>query len=106
MGWMYLMIACVFEIAYAVIMKYSEGFTRPWLTLLTLALAGLSFLFMAWAVRWMPVGTGYTVLNSIGTVGVVVSGIILFGESAHPARLFCVALIIAGVVGLRMTMDS
>jgi quaternary ammonium compound-resistance protein SugE len=104
MGWVYLLIACVCEITWAVTMKYSEGFTRPWLALLTLAMAGLSFLFMAWAVNHMPLGTGYTVLNSIGTAGVVVFGILLFGESAHPLRLLCVALILVGVVGLRLTM--
>ena len=103
MAWLTLMTACVFEIGWAGAMKYSDGFTRLWPTLATLFAALVSFGLMAQATRTLSLATCYIVLNSIGTVGVVVLGIVFFKESLHPVRLLCIALILIGVVGLRMT---
>ena len=106
MGWLYLLVACVFEVIWVVSMKYSEGFTRLWPSIVTLVATFLSFVLLAQAVRTLPVGTGYMVLNGVGAAGAVVFGIVLFGESTHPSRIFCVVLILVGILGLRATMDS
>jgi quaternary ammonium compound-resistance protein SugE len=103
MAWLTLMAACVFEIAWAGAMKYSDGFTRLWPTLATLLAALISFGLLAQANRTISLATCYIMLNSIGTVGVVVLGIVFFKESAHPIRFLCIALILVGLVGLRMT---
>lgn len=105
MGWFYLFIACLFEVTWATSMKYSEGFTRLWPTVVTFVATIVSFVLLAQAVRTVPLGTGYTVLNGVGVAGTVILGIALFGESAHPFRMFCVGLILVGIVGLRMTME-
>jgi quaternary ammonium compound-resistance protein SugE len=105
MAWVYMFSACAFEILWAVSMKYTMGFTRLLPTLITLAAAGISFLLFAKAVPALGVGTSYTVLNGVGTVGAVVFGILLFSESTHPFRLLCVALIVVGVIGLRLTTE-
>lgn len=105
MAWMFLVAACVFEVTWAISMKYSDGFTRFWPTTITLIATLLSFALMAQAVRTLPVGTGYTVLNGVGIAGTVIVGILLLGESMHPLRLLCVALILAGVIGLRVTVN-
>jgi len=104
MGWFYLFIACLFEVTWAISMKYSEGFTRLWPTVITFVATIVSFVLLAQAVRTLPVGTGYTVLNGVGVAGTVILGIALFGESAHPFRMICVGMILVGIVGLRMTM--
>lgn len=106
MGWMYLLVACVFEVTWVVSMKYSEGFTRLWPSLVTLVATVISFLLLAQAVRTLPVGTGYMVLNGAGAVGALIFGILLFGESTHPFRIACVVLILAGILGLRIPMES
>jgi len=108
MAWLYLSAACVFEIVWIVAMKYSEGFTRLWPTVITLVTSVVSFVLLAQAVggeRSVPVGTGYTVLNGAGTAGAVIFGIMLFNESAHPFRIVCVVMIVAGVMGLKLTME-
>lgn len=104
MAWLTLMAACVFEIAWAGTMKYSDGFTRLWPTLITLLAALISFGLMAQAARTISMATCYVVLNSIGTVGILVLGVLFFKESLSPIRGICIALILVGVVGLRMSM--
>lgn len=105
MAWLLLLAACVFEITWAIAMKYSDGFTRVLPTVITLVATVMSFVLMAQAVRTLPVGTGYTVLNGVGVAGTVLLGIWLLDESPHPMRLLCVALILAGVIGLRLTTE-
>ena len=103
MAWFVLLAACVFEVTWAVSMKYSDGFTRLWPTVITLVTTVLSFVLLAQAVRTLPVGTGYSVINGVGVAGSVIFGIWLFGESTHPFRIFCVGLIVVGIIGLRLT---
>ena len=103
MAWLYLFVAGLMEVAWAVGLKYTEGFTRLWPSVWTGAALVLSMLLLAAAVRSLPLGTAYAVWTGIGTVGAAALGIVLFGESASPARLACIALIVAGLVGLKLT---
>ena len=96
----------VFEVVWAISIKYSEGFTRLWPSLITLVATVLSFVLLAQAVRTLPASTGYTVLNGVGVAGTVAVGIIVLGESANPLRLLCVSLIVIGIVGLRLTTST
>lgn len=106
MGWMYLLIASVFEVTWVVSMKYSDGFTRLWPSIVTLVATVISFMLLAQAVRTLPVATGYMVLNGAGAVGAMIYGIYVFGESAHPFRIACAGLILLGIFGLRFPMSS
>lgn len=103
MAWMYLFVAGVFEILWASGLKYTEGFTRPWPSLGTLAAMGVSFLFLAEALKTIPVGTGYAVWTGIGAAGTAVVGILLFGESRNLVRVLCILVIVAGIVGLKLS---
>ena len=103
MAWTLLFIAGLFEIGWAVGLKYTAGFTRLWPSIGTAASMAVSVVLLGWAMRTLPVGTAYAVWTGIGAVGTVVLGIILFQEPATAARLFCIALIIAGILGLRLT---
>jgi quaternary ammonium compound-resistance protein SugE len=103
MAWFYMFTACVFEVIWAISMKYSDGFTKWKPTVITLVATVLSFILLAQAVRTLPVGTGYTVLNGVGVAGTVLFGIVLFGESASLFRLACVGLVVAGIIGLRLS---
>ena len=102
MAWGYLLIAAVFEIGWAIGLKYTDGFTRLWPSVVTIVGMLLSFVFLAQAVRTIPVGTGYAVWTGIGAAGTAILGIVLFGESASWPRLACLALIVAGVIGLKL----
>lgn len=102
MPWVWLIIAGLFEVGWAVGLKYSNGLTRPWVSLTTVIVMILSFVFLALAMRALPVSTAYPAWTGIGAVGTVVLGVVLFGEAATLARLACIVLIIAGVVGLRL----
>lgn len=106
MPWTSLFIAGLFEIAWAVGLKYTEGFTRLWPTVATLVAMVLSILFLEYAVRSLPVGTAYAVWVGIGAFGTAVFGMLLFGESREPLRLACLVLIVAGVVGLKLVTPS
>ncbi len=106
MAWIFLTIAGVFEIAWAIGIKYTQGFTRLWPSVLTIAAMVVSFYFLARSLKTIPVGTGYAVWTGIGAAGTAIFGIILFGESRNLPRILCVALIIAGVVGLKMTSEN
>ena len=103
MAWLYLFVAGLMEIAWAVGLKYTEGFTRLWPSVWTGAALLLSMVLLAAAVRTLPLGTAYAVWTGIGAVGTAALGVLLFGESASPARVVCVALIVAGLVGLKLT---
>ena len=102
MKWLLLVAAGICEVAWAVGMKYSHGFTRPLPAVLTVVFMVLSFFGLMFAVRGLPLGTAYAVWTGIGTVGAVIAGIVLFGESASPVRLVCIALVLCGIVGLRL----
>ena len=101
--WVSLGIAGVFEIAWAVGLKYTDGFSKAWLSLFTLLAMGISLYFLAQALKTIPLGTGYAVWTGIGAAGTAILGIILFAESAQPVRLLCIALILGGIVGLRLS---
>lgn len=102
MAWVILFIAGLFEVAWAVGLKYTEGFTRLWPSLFTAASLAASMGLLAAAVRTLPLGSAYAAWTGIGAVGTVVLGIILFKEPATVARLVCVGLIVAGVLGLKL----
>lgn len=103
MAWLILFLAGLFETVWAVGLKYTEGFTRLGPSALTVAAMGVSFWLLATALRTLPVGTAYAVWTGIGAVGTVVLGIVLFKEPVTAARMLSIALILAGIAGLRLT---
>ncbi len=102
MAWLFLIVAALFEIGWAVGLKYTNGFTRLWPTAWTLAALAASRARLAAAARTLPIGTAYAVWTGIGAAGTALLGIWLFQEPATLARLLCIALIVAGVLGLRL----
>jgi quaternary ammonium compound-resistance protein SugE len=103
MPWTLLFLAGLFEIAWAVGLKYTDGFTKPVPTTLTVGAMIASVVLLGLAVKHLPVGTAYAVWTGIGTLGTVVLGIVLLGDSAAPLRLVCLALIVVGIAGLKLT---
>jgi quaternary ammonium compound-resistance protein SugE len=101
MAWILLLLAGLLEIGWAIGLKYAQGFTRLWPSLLTLAAMAASMYLLALAARGLPIGTAYAVWVGIGAAGTAVLGMVLFDESRDLARLACLGLIIAGVLGLR-----
>lgn len=102
-AWLVLALAGLFEVGWAVGLKYTEGFTRPLATGLTLIAVAISMGLLGWAARSLPIGTAYAVWTGIGATGTVLCGILLLGDSASPTRLACLGLIIAGIIGLKFT---
>jgi quaternary ammonium compound-resistance protein SugE len=102
MAWLVLVLAGLFEVGWAVGLKYTEGFTRLWPTLWTVASMALSVAMLGLALRSLPVGSAYAVWVGIGAVGTVILGIVLFGDSASLPRLASVACIVVGIVGLKL----
>lgn len=102
MAWLVLLLAGLFEIGWAVGLKYTEGFTRLWPTLWTVGAMALSLILLGLALRSLPLGTAYAVWTGVGTVGTALLGIVLFQEPADALRLLCIALIVAGIVGLKL----
>ena len=103
MGWYALIIAGIFEVVWAVGLKYTEGFTKPVPSLVTFAAMGVSFWFLSQALKSIPMGTAYTVWTAIGAVGTVIYGILFLKEPASAMRLACISLIILAVVGLKLS---
>ncbi len=103
MAWVYLFVAGVFEIVWATGLKYTEGFTQLWPSVGTVLAMGVSFWFLSHALKTIPMGTAYAVWTGIGAVGVAILGIVLFDESRDFVRLFCILVIVAGIVGLRLS---
>lgn len=101
MHWTLLFVAALFEIVWAAGLKFTDGFTRPWPSVGVGAAMVASMGLLAIAARGLPIGTAYAVWTGIGAAGTALAGIFLFHESASPARLTCLALIVAGVVGLK-----
>ncbi len=102
MHWIYLLIAGLFEISWAVGLKFSHGFTQIIPSVLTVLGMIASFYFLALALKNLPLGTAYAIWTGIGTIGTVVFGIILFKEPVSAIRLFCIALIVSGITGLKL----
>jgi quaternary ammonium compound-resistance protein SugE len=101
-AWAILVIAGVFEVGFAIALKYSAGFSRLWPSMATVIMIVLSLVLVGVATRSLPLGTAYAVWTGIGAVGTVVLGILLFGESSALARLACLGLIVTGIVGLKV----
>lgn len=106
MAWMYLLIAGVFEIVWAVSLKYTDGFTRLWPSIGTVVAMGISMVCISFALRAIPMGTAYAVWTGIGAAGTALIGIMFFGEAGGVIRLSCIALIVAGMAGLKLTAAS
>lgn len=104
--WLTLGIAGAFEVVWAVGLKYTDGFSRLWPSVFTLVAMAISVYFLAIAIKSIPLGTGYAVWTGIGAAGTAILGIILFSESTDAIRLFCIALIIAGIAGLKLTSSA
>ena len=103
MPWTLLLLAGLFEVAWAVGLKYTDGFTKWMPTTLTVAAMVASVVLLGLAVKHLPVGTAYAVWTGIGTIGTVILGIVLLGDSAAPLRVACLALIVLGIAGLKLT---
>jgi quaternary ammonium compound-resistance protein SugE len=106
MPWVWLIIAGILEVAWAIGLKYTDGFSRLWPTVWTVLLMLGSFWCLAQAVKALPLGTSYAIWTGIGAVGTAIAGILLFKEPATVARLVCIVLIIAGIAGLKLTLKT
>ena len=102
MSWVYLFIAGLFEIGWAVGLKYTHGFTRLMPSLFTVGAMAISLFLLGLALRTLPLGTAYAIWTGIGTIGTAILGIVLFAEPATALRLACIAMIAAGIVGLKL----
>jgi quaternary ammonium compound-resistance protein SugE len=101
-GWLALLAAGLLEIVWALGLKYSDGLTRFWPTTGTVLAIAASFAMMALALKSLPFGTAYAVWTGIGAAGAIVVGILAFGEPADPLRMLCLALIVTGIIGLKL----
>jgi quaternary ammonium compound-resistance protein SugE len=102
MAWFWLFLAGLFEVGWAVGLKYTDGFTRLWPSVGTAIAIAASMTCLALALRSLPIGTAYAIWTGIGTVGTVILGIVLFSEPATLIRLACIGLILAGIMGLKL----
>ncbi len=103
MSWIILFFAGLFEVGWAVGLKYTDGFSRPLPTALTIAAMAISLGLLGLAMKELPLGTAYAIWTGVGAVGTVIAGIILFGESMALVRLVSVALIVCGLIGLKVS---
>lgn len=106
MNWAILVTAGLFEVGWAIGLKYTEGFTRLWPTIGTVLAMLISLGLLGVAMKSLPVGTAYAVWVGVGAVGTAILGIVLFEEQANPARLLSLALILAGIVGLKLATHA
>ena len=106
MNWLILVAAGLFEIGWAIGLKYTEGFTRPWPSVATAFAMIVSLGLLGIAMKSLPVGTAYAVWVGVGAVGTAILGIVLFGEPANGARLLSLALILAGIIGLKLATPA
>ena len=106
MAWLLLLVAGLLEVGWAVGLKYTEGFTRPMPTVLTISAMIVSIALLGLAVRTLPIGTAYAIWTGIGAVGTVIAGIILLNEPVSVPRLVCVCLIITGIIGLKLVTPA
>ncbi|ANX11038.1 hypothetical protein ABE41_003395 [Fictibacillus arsenicus] len=106
MAWVYLFIAGIFEIVWAIGLKYTNGFTRLWPSIVTVIGMIISFYFLSQATKVLPIGTAYTIWTGIGAAGAVILGIVLFGEPKTVLRFVFLAFVITGIIGLKVTAGS
>jgi len=102
MAWITLTLAGLLEIVWAVGMKFTEGFTKPWSSVLTVGAMGASLYLLAISVKTLPLGTAYAVWTGIGTLGTAIIGMVFLGESKDLIRVLCLALIVGGILGLKL----
>ena len=102
MQWFYLLVAGLFEISWAVVLKFSHGFTQIFPAVFTVISMILSFYFLSQALKQLPLGTAYAVWTGIGTIGTVIFGILIFKEPLTISKLICIALIVSGITGLKL----
>jgi len=102
MSWLYLFIAGLFEIAMAIGLKYTDGFSKLWPSVITIVAMAISFLLLSISLKTLPVGTAYAVWTGIGAIGTVILGVIVFNEPATFLRFACIGLILLGIFGLKM----
>lgn len=103
MGWMFLIVAGLFEVVWAIALKYSEGFTKLWPSVVFIAAAWLSFASLSFALKFLPVGSAYAVWTGIGAVGIAIAGMVWFSEPVTAIRISCIALIVVGIIGLKLS---
>lgn len=103
MPWIYLVLAGLLEVVWAIGLKYTDGFTRLWPSVITASAMLASIVLLGMAVKSLPIGTAYAIWTGIGAVGAVILGIVLFGDAASPLRLACVGLVVLGMLGLKLT---
>ncbi|HEY3984091.1 quaternary ammonium compound efflux SMR transporter SugE [Cedecea sp.] len=103
MAWIVLFIAGLLEVVWAVGLKYTHGFSRLWPSVITIIAMVVSMALLSWAMKTLPTGTAYAVWTGIGAVGAAIIGILLLGESANPMRLASLALIVVGIIGLKLS---
>jgi quaternary ammonium compound-resistance protein SugE len=106
MSWLYLVLAGFTEVGWAVGLKYTEGWSRLWPSVATATLMIVSFVFLSLAVKTLPIGTAYAIWTGIGAAGTAIAGMFLFGEPRDALRVFSIALIVAGVAGLKLLTRS
>ena len=106
MAWFLLVIAGLLEVVWAIGLKYTRGFTELWPSVVTVLAMAASMILLAWALRTIPVGTGYAVWTGIGAVGAAILGIVLFGESRDLMRIACIGLIVVGIIGLKLATPT
>ncbi|OOE13054.1 quaternary ammonium compound efflux SMR transporter SugE [Fictibacillus arsenicus] len=106
MAWVYLFIAGIFEIVWAIGLKYTNGFTRLWPSVITVVGMIISFYYLSQATKVLPIGTAYTIWTGIGAAGAVILGIVLFGEPKTVLRFVFLAFVITGIIGLKVTAGS
>ncbi|MEW8689922.1 MAG: quaternary ammonium compound efflux SMR transporter SugE [Candidatus Thiodiazotropha endolucinida] len=106
MAWIYLVVAGLFECGWAIGLKYTEGFTKPVPSLLTISAMAISFWLLSVAMKTIPVGTAYAVWTGIGAVGVAVLGMVMLGESRDILRIVSLLLIVSGIVGLKLISSN
>jgi quaternary ammonium compound-resistance protein SugE len=105
-AWVYLFIAGIFEIVWAIGLKYTNGFTRLWPSVITVVGMIISFYYLSQATKVLPIGTAYTIWTGIGAAGAVILGIVLFNEPKTLLRLMFLAFVITGIIGLKVTAGS
>ena len=103
MAWIALVLAGFFEIAWAMALKYSEGFTKPVPSIIFGVTAWISFILLAYAIKTLPIGTAYAVWTGIGAVGIAIIGIVWLGEPTSFVRVACISLIVTGIIGLKLS---
>ena len=101
-AWVWLIIAGLLEVTWAIGLKSSDGFRRPWISAITIVLMIASFYFLAQALKTLPVGTAYAIWTGIGAVGTAIVGMLVFGESREFGRIISIGFIVAGIVGLKL----